>query len=54
MKSGKALKNSNSTNPEGVERLIAPGVNPGFGGPMIPGIPGPLFVEPLSTINDCL
>jgi hypothetical protein len=39
MKSEKAHKNSHITNPERVERSIAPGVNPGFGVPMIPGTP---------------
>jgi hypothetical protein len=33
MKSGKALLYRKPTNPERVERSIAPGVNPGFGVP---------------------
>jgi hypothetical protein len=33
VKSGKALLYRKSTNPERVERSIAPGVNPGFGVP---------------------
>jgi hypothetical protein len=30
LKAGRPTKNRKTPNPEGVERIIAPGVNPGF------------------------
>ncbi len=37
VKSGKVLQFSISPNPNGVEQLIAPGVNPGYGIALCPG-----------------